>query len=89
MASIHRGMTTALVVFEIIEANRVTSVKHAINCSGNVDWFIEDFSSPIESSYPAPKPANGSKYLRAKRNVLLDSGLAILRSEILTVRIKI
>ena len=61
-------------------------MQHIItNFVGNVDWIIEDFSSPAEPEWPAPKPANGSKYLRAKRNVQLDSGLAVLRSETLTV----
>ena len=47
----------------------------------NVKWAIEDYTSPNEVDQPAPKPINGTKYLRAIRNAQLDSGLAVLLTE--------
>jgi len=53
---------------------------------GNVKWIIEDISQPSEAdSPPVPTPDSGTKYLRATRDAELESGLAVLRSEVLTV----
>uniref|UniRef100_A0A0P6E8I6 CUB domain-containing protein n=1 Tax=Daphnia magna TaxID=35525 RepID=A0A0P6E8I6_9CRUS len=45
-----------------------------------VHWVVEDFYTPFEVSYAAPKPSAGTKYLRAVRNDQLVSGLLILRT---------
>lgn len=44
-----------------------------------VHWIIEDFSAPTEN-YPPPTPLNGTKYLRATRDVHLTAGLLVLRT---------
>lgn len=51
---------------------------------GNVNWRVEDYSSPNEEGNPAPEPTSGRKYLRAVRNADFQSGLAILRSATFT-----
>lgn len=48
---------------------------------GYVNWRVEDYTRPTETSSPAPRPLNGTKILRATRNATYpQSGLAILRS---------
>ena len=51
---------------------------------GYIYWNIEDYFSPAEVDSPVPRPAVGTKYLRAVRNANLRSGLAILRSPVIT-----
>ncbi len=36
--------------------------------SKNTYWAVEDFTSPFEEKQPAPKPIQGTRYLRAKRD---------------------
>ena len=52
---------------------------------GNVLWLIEDLTKPSEVDSPVPDPDSGTKYLRATRDAQFESGLAVLRSEVLTV----
>ena len=51
--------------------------------SGKVNWKLESFDSPSESISPPP-PLRGSSYLRVTRNGNLQSGLAILTSQVFT-----
>lgn len=51
---------------------------------GNVKWIIEEVSQPPEADSPAPTPDLGTKYLRATRDADLESGLAVLRSEVIS-----
>lgn len=48
---------------------------------GYVNWRVEDYSRPTETTNPPPQPLTGAKILRATRNATYpQSGLAILRS---------
>jgi hypothetical protein len=49
-----------------------------------VNWKIEQLTSPAEVDSPAPRPPNGTQFLRATRNADLASGLAVLRSPVFT-----
>ena len=51
---------------------------------GQVQWKIESYETPFETNSPVPQPLNGSKYLRAVRNVNLQSGTAIFSSPVFT-----
>ena len=49
-----------------------------------VNWRVEQLTSPTEVDSPAPRPPNGTQFLRATRNADLASGLAVLRSPVFT-----
>ena len=49
-------------------------------------WKVENISSPIESTNPAPTPDAGSNYLRVTRTADLQSGLAIVKCPVFTAQ---
>ena len=54
---------------------------------GSIFWKVENYSSPIEANYTAPKPKNGTNYLRINRGTSnLTAGLAIIKSPLFTAQ---
>lgn len=51
----------------------------------NVEWKIENNSSPWEPNNPSPHPLNGQNYLRVYRGASLSFGVAVLRSPTFTL----